>query len=238
MSTNSGFVAITEAQNNKVTSVNTAIGVLDAFISEFTSQDYTAGNVTLTAAQFQAAVLYRSTNLSVARTLTLPATVKHLFVVDNTAGTNTLSVIVGTTTIVLEAAATGLFYTDATANGLVQIGGASGSASYDVGFSFPGVPASSEVVFRFMAVRGVDFADDFAGAVGHILTNPAAIMSFDIAVDGTNIGNMDISTGGVFTFVTDGGALALLEGERFDVTGPAVAGTGSDITVTFEATET
>lgn len=236
MSTNSGFIVLTEAQNNKVTSVNTAIGVLDAFVSEFTSQDYNIADVTLTAAQFQAAVLFRSTNLTVARTLFLPATVKHLFVVDNTAGTNTLTLDVGTTTIVIEAAATGLFYTDATANGLVQIGGASGSVVLELGGFTGGVPAVSTILFRFLAASAVDFVADLVGSVGHNGTAPNAQTDFDIQKNGVSVGTMRFANAAnTATFLTNP-TFSLASGDRLDIISPANLNLLADLSHTLAAT--
>lgn len=236
MSANSGFVALTEAQNNKVTSVNTAVGVLDAFVSEFTNQDYTAGDVTLTAAQFQAAVLFRATNLSVARLLILPETVKHLFVVDNTAGTNTLTVDVGTTQIVLAAASTGLFYTDGATNGLIQIGGSSGSVVLELGGFTGGAPATTTILFRFLAASAVDFVANLVGSVGHAGTAPNNQTDFLVQKNGVTVGTMRFANASnTATFLTNP-TFSLASGDRLDIVSPANLNLLADLSHTLAAT--
>ncbi len=119
MSNNTGRVEVAAGQNQKEVTINDADGRIDAAITEFLTSDYTSGDVTLTDSQFQQAVRFVSSNLSVARALNLPE-VKKLFIVDNTAGTAALTVTQGTTTIVLPIGGVGIFYTDGTANGLVR----------------------------------------------------------------------------------------------------------------------
>jgi VCBS repeat-containing protein len=77
--------------------------------------------------------------------------------------------------------------------------------AYDFGFSFPGgPPTSSEVLGKVVIPRDLTLPADFAGAAGHIDTNPTAQFDIDVTDDGTSIGTISISTGGVFTFATDG----------------------------------
>jgi hypothetical protein len=84
------------------------------------------------------------------------------------------------------------------------------SLPYDFGFVKAATPTSSEVIGKVVVPRAVTLPPDFAGASGHVDTNPTA--TFDIAVtdDGSSIGTISISTGGVFTFTTSGGTAKLV----------------------------
>lgn len=95
------------------------------------------------------------------------------------------------------------------------------TAPYDIGFSYPGLPDDSLEVLKFVAVRAIDFADDFAGSQGHVGTNPTATATFDVKKNGSAIGSIQVSTSGTFTFATTGGAVALAIGDRLTIVAPS-----------------
>lgn len=113
------------------------------------------------------------------------------------------------------------------------------TAPYDIGFSYPGVPSASIEVLKFVAVRAIDFADDFADSKGHVGTNPTATAAFDVKKNGSTIGSISVSTSGVFTFSTTGGATALAVGDRITIQAPSPAdATMADIGVVLKGTRT
>ncbi|TIL64496.1 hypothetical protein [Mesorhizobium sp.] len=79
--------------------------------------DFTAGNVTLTSAQFRSAFVFVAANLSATRTLTLPA-VKRPFAVYNPDATYSVNVTKGATVIEVGPGQYGRFHTDGTTDGL------------------------------------------------------------------------------------------------------------------------
>lgn len=95
------------------------------------------------------------------------------------------------------------------------------TAPYDIGAFLPGLPEDGIECFKFTATRAIDFADDFAGSVGHCGVNPTSTAAFDLLKNGSSIGSISISTGGAFTFNTTGGAVALAIGDRLSVTSPS-----------------
>ncbi len=109
-------------QENKEDTNNDGNGQIDAALTEVLVSDYVAGNITLTALEYKRNIVFKTSNLSVARTLTLAA-VKRLAAIDNINGTAILTVTQGSTTIDVAAGGTALIYTDGTANGLVLSGG-------------------------------------------------------------------------------------------------------------------
>ncbi len=120
---NLNITHIVTAQAQKEVTANEAFDALDTALCGELSVDFTAGNITLTDAQFRSSIAFRAANLSVARDLTVPA-IKRLFVVNNVDGSNTLSVKRGSATVAIAAASLGVLCTDGTTNGLWQAAGA------------------------------------------------------------------------------------------------------------------
>lgn len=108
---------------------------------------------------------------------------------------------------------------------------------YDIGLFLPGQPDAGVECFKFVAVRDIDFADDFAGAVGHCGTNPTSTAAFDVLLNGSTIGSVSISSGGTFTFNTTGGAVSMSAGDRLSMTSPSPQdATLASIAMTFLGT--
>ncbi|WP_342237167.1 hypothetical protein [Inquilinus sp. OTU3971] len=117
MSSNLALSQVAAAQAQKEVTINDAFGQVDAALTEFLPLDLSAGDVTVTAAQAQRALMLRIGGNTVARTLTLPQ-IKREIAVQNQ-GTAQLSIKRGTTTIPLEAGTLAKVYLDGTANGLM-----------------------------------------------------------------------------------------------------------------------
>lgn len=121
MSNNLDLDQVSPSQSSKETTINTALGQLDAAISEGLTVDVSAGNATVTDTNFRRNVRFLIDGASVARDVTFPA-IKHLFIVTADAGNSAdVTVNVGTTDVVMEPGTTALFYTDGTTNGLLSI---------------------------------------------------------------------------------------------------------------------
>ncbi len=103
------------------------------------------------------------------------------------------------------------------------------------GFFFTTPPSASQVLFLHSVTDKCTLADNFAGSVGDVGTNPASSFVMDVLVNGVAVGTITISTGGVFTFDTTGGAVVLLPGDRLSVTAPATPGTAENVSVTLRA---
>lgn len=204
--------------------------------------DFTAGNVTLTAAQFRSAMTFIPSNLSTTRVLTLPAVKRALFFVHNTDASDSITVTKGSTTVSVPAGNLAALYTDGTTNGLAgavfAAAGAADPSPYDVPLSYAGgPPASSEVIGRVVACRDIAFAANFAGSNGYIGTNPTGSFVISVQDDGVTIGTITISTLGAFTFATTGGtAKTVAAGSRLEFVAPAADATAADIAATLEGT--
>jgi hypothetical protein len=75
---------------------------------------------------------------------------------------------------------------------------------YDFGFVKAETPTSSEVIGKVVIPRDMTLPTDFAGAAGHVDTNPTAQLDVDVTDDGGSIGTISIAADGTFTFTTAG----------------------------------
>lgn len=115
--------------------------------------------------------------------------------------------------------------------------GSAGASQADLGMFFPGAPGSAALMFKFVANRAMQFPANFAGAHGHIGTNPTALYTLTVANTGVTIGTIAISTGGVFTFATTAGAIiSIAVGDVITVAAPgSTDATAADIAASFLA---
>ncbi|NML88764.1 hypothetical protein HHL26_06745 [Sphingobium sp. TB-6] len=100
------------------------------------------------------------------------------------------------------------------------------SVQYRIGFFFTTAPTSSEVLALHIATEDFEIPANFGAPAsrGAVEVHPAATFALDVQKNGSSIGTITISTGGVFTFVTVGGtAKSVAEGDVIKVVGPASA---------------
>ena len=117
-----GITQIAATQNQKEVTANAALLRLDAALCATFDANVTAGNVTVTAAQMQQAILIRATNATVAgRLVTLPAVNRVIILHNPVANTQSVGFVRGTTTLTLTAGQTVIALVDGTANGLLSL---------------------------------------------------------------------------------------------------------------------
>ncbi len=117
MSNNLNITLVAANQNQKEVTINDGFGALDAALTELLSVDLSAGDVTLTAAQYRGALGFVATGNAVARTVALPQVKRGAIWIKN-GGTATLSIARGSTTLALAAGGYAFYATDGTVNGL------------------------------------------------------------------------------------------------------------------------
>jgi hypothetical protein len=110
---------VADGQIDQFAVYNQALRDLEAAANAQLSIDLSAGNHSLTSAEFTRNFVFVTTGNAVSRTLSAPATIRT-FVIRN-AGSATLIVSVGSTTINVATAKSRMFYTDGTANWLVVL---------------------------------------------------------------------------------------------------------------------
>lgn len=236
---------IAEAQNNKYITHNDAIDALEAASNAiFTNAAAGAGPINLTENQATRNHVFKVSGGSANFNLVFPATInsvnaKRVFSVYNADTTYSVTVKASSgtgSTVIVKPGETALVYQsfeDMTplARGIVT------GVPYDIGAFIPDEPEDGGEVAKFVATRAIAFPDDFAGSVGHCATNPTSTAAFTIALNGSTIGSMSISTGGVFTFATTGGAVSMAAGDRLSFIAPSPQdATLTDVAFTLKGT--
>jgi hypothetical protein len=241
-------------QNNKYATVNAAVARVEeatqnALVnSALSSETPTANTWTLTETEFLSYFRFVASGGGAAMTLETQGqnseavATDRFFCVENADATYDLTVQSDTPgdTVTLSPGEIGLFHQigqDVTLIAGPPVTPTPVVQPYDIGFYFPGTPTTAQVLAETFVGVDVDFDDDFAGSYCRIGTNPTATFVIDVAVNGVNIGDISISTGGVATFTTDSGALSMTAGQRITFTAPAsVDATAADITVLLDGT--
>jgi hypothetical protein len=238
-----------DGQWNTSNDADAALG--DATTDKY-SVDFSGGNVTLNSTQYRSAMVFKpSAALAAARTLILPA-VKRPFIFHNSDATYTVTLKKTdgaspetATTIAVTAGQVFIGYTDGTSTGLfgaavTGAGGGSTPVPYDLPLSFSGSPTAGQLIGKLVMARDVSLGADFSGSTGHIGTNPSATYAIDVQDNGSSIGTISISTGGVFTFTTSGGtAKTISSGHRLEFYAPANSpadSTAANIAATLKGT--
>lgn len=112
-----------------------------------------------------------------------------------------------------------------------------GGSTYRVGFFFVDTPAASEPLLLHVFTKAATFADDWAGAYAKTGTNPTATFALDVQKNGASVGSVSISTVGVATFSTTGGAVSFNPGDSMEIISPVTPdATVARVAITFEGT--
>lgn len=123
---------------------NDADAALGNALADIMTVDFSAGAVTLTAAEFRSAMTFIPSGLTATRALTIPAVKRALFIVHNTDATYSITATKGSTTISVGPGQIGFLNTDGTTNSLggtvIEAGGLTPSS---VGKHTISIPASA-----------------------------------------------------------------------------------------------
>jgi hypothetical protein len=241
---NSTILAIPQvgaAQNNKYITINNAVAALEG-ATQARYNNTTAGTgITISEADAVAYVYYRVSGASANFDLTFPATVdgnttQRFIAVFNADATYDCTITSGGVDEVIIGPGEGalvFIYGNSVVAISIQAAVIT-SYPYDFGGYVPGLPGVGEEVFKFVAVRAITLADDFAGSYGHAGVNPTSTATFTVAKNGSTVGSIVISTGGTFTFSTTGAGVSLAAGDRLSVTSPSPQdATLSNVAFTF-----
>ncbi len=206
MSNNLNIVQMTTSQAQKETTHNDANAQLDAAITETYDADVSAGNVTLSSAQFRGAVRFLVEGAATSgRELILPA-VKHMFLVTADVGnTDPITVVKGTTTFDLDPDDTAIFYTDGTADGLVQVAGG-GGGGFNVATTFIGQPGPADTLCLYVFTESVEFPAGLTDSQAVCVVDPAGAVTLAIKKNGAGVGTVNFAMGATtatFTMASD-----------------------------------
>lgn len=143
MSNNLDLDQVGANQNQKEVTINDQSAQLDAAVTERFEVDVTAGNETITADDYRDAVYYDVIGATTAgREVTLQA-IKRLIVISSSEdATESIDIILGTTTETIPATEKRLIYTDGTANGLFVVSGGTGGGGATTFLALTDTPGS------------------------------------------------------------------------------------------------
>lgn len=146
-------------QNNKTVTMNNMTEALSQAITASLSIDLSAGNHSITQAEFTRYAYFITTGNAVSRNLTIYG-VQRIFLVENQ-GSATLNIIRGSTTLTLAAGAKGIYKTDGGANDLVAVVTSVPSGVNDIPqeLTFSGVISPAQLVANTNDWAPTGFAD-------------------------------------------------------------------------------
>lgn len=116
---NLNLTAVAANQNQKEVTINDADAAIESALTETLSIDLSAGNHTLSSAEYTRNFGFVTTGNAVSRDLTTPAVERTVWIKNS--GSATLNIKRGTTTLTLAASGYAFFYTDGTANGIEKV---------------------------------------------------------------------------------------------------------------------
>ncbi len=202
---------VAAAQNQKEVTINDATDALDLAMTASLPVSSTAGG-TISIRTFQA-----QRNLRFALSGTPAATfdlqlpnVQRLVVVSN--GTGQLATVKNATgaTAALAPGSESVFYSSGSGVTAAGLSTAADAQVYDFGMLAFGTPTANAVLGKVIMPRAVTLPADLAGARGHVDVNPTAAFELAVTRNANEVGTITISTAGVFTFATVGGAAVAL----------------------------
>jgi hypothetical protein len=249
------IVEVAENQTDRYLTINAAIGALEAAshgIEIDTSTGTTAidySNATGTPATYLGSFFFDLTGTkSGAFDMTLPdvtptgaVAINRFFMVRNGTGqTVTIQSETAGTSVTLATGESGIFYQKA--NVILRLNipeepPAPDPMPYDAAFYVADTPITNQIIGEVMFARSCTIPDDFSGSVGYTGTNPTATFEIDIQRNGTSVGHVSFSTGGIATFVTDATTVTMSAGDRLTLVAPTTVDAAvAEIAITIAAT--
>lgn len=224
---NLGITEIAENQASPEVPINNALGRHDAALTETFAADLSAGNVSVTSTQYREAIFIRAYGVATSgRTLTLPAVERALFLVEcDSANTNTISLIVGSTTLTLSPGRLYLVRTDGTTNGVVARDIAGVSEPSDHSVFVPGTMSNAQVLYRRKVLRAFTLPANLAGSFVTAITAATGSTVLTVKKNGTGVATATFAASGTTaTLATSGGtAQTFAVGDVFTIEAPATA---------------
>jgi hypothetical protein len=238
MSSNLNLTTVLQNQDNKEATINTNTGNIDAAITETTDISVTSGNATVTSTQQRTAQRLNITGATTAgRTVTLAATKKLLYITSDSANTQSISLVRGSTTYTLAAGAAAMVYVDGTTNGLFAAGlgttnVAVASALNDLRLTRlrltanQSIPNNAWTAITWPATADQDDVTAFSSGAATRLTVPTGYTRVRFTL---NIGWENVSTGSRYVQVAKNGATEIY---ALDIRG-AVNEAGATVTTVW-----
>lgn len=234
---------VAENQNNKYVTINTQVNLLEASTNDIlTNAAVGAGPWTLTDAQCTQFMVYKASGASAPFNVVFDGVIgvggvnaKRVFVFHNADPTHAATVkssAAGTTVVVPPGGRAHIYQNF---HDMIVLARGADTVPYDIGVFLAGLPANGATVWMFKAVRAFTLAGNFAGSQYNNGSNPTATAVFNVNRNGVGIGTISVSTAGVATFATTGGAaMSIAVGDVLALIAPSPQdATLSNVAITF-----
>jgi hypothetical protein len=240
------ITAVASGQNNKETTINDADIALERATNDILEVNMSAGNVTLTVAQFTRHMVFRATAMPGNRQLTVPnnvgagvSTAKRVFaVIHDTDGDYDLTITTGAgggTNVVLKKGMRALISSDGTHLRLVTVAG--GDSGISIAAYIPGTVPSSTTMLRYTAATDFTLPAGLVGSFGSLVIGPdGGSVSFDLRLNNVSFGSMDFADGNdqaTFSLASD---RVVAPGDVISVNSPTDIYDAADLSFTFLGT--
>lgn len=234
-SPNLAIAHVAAAQNQKEVTVNDAIDKLDLAGNDTVDIDCTAGNTTVTAADYRENFLLRITGTPAADfTLTLPDGKRVAAIHNTTAKAATVRTATLGATVALRAGKLSIVASRGTS--LVALAASAVGGLYDIGLFIPGQPAASAMVFQFVVPRAIGFPVNLAGSFAKAGTAATTSAAFTLRKNGSNVGAIDFAAGSTAATFTLAGGAVFAAGDVLEMLAPSPQdGTLADVSITLLA---
>ncbi|HVL73101.1 MAG TPA: hypothetical protein VM434_14630 [Beijerinckiaceae bacterium] len=210
---------VAASQNQKEVTINDAIDRLDLAANDTVDVDCSAGNTSITAADYRQNFLIRLTgNPGADFTVTVPDGKRIVAVHNTTSRAATLRTQTLGSTVALRLGELSIVGSRGT--NLVALAASAGAGLYDLGLFIPGQPPPGALVFQFVFPRAVSFAAAFAGSAGRAGVAATAPAALTIRKNGANIGTIEFATGAPAATFT-GAATSFSVGDTIELLAPA-----------------
>lgn len=237
-SPNLGIIPVADNQSSKEVTINNADLAIEQATQRTLAVDMSAGNVSLSNTSYTRNYLFKVSGQTASRNLTVPLELTLGNACQRVFGVVNLStlwpvVVKGATgaTVTIGPLGGALLYSDGVDINALFTFDASGTP-VDLGGFWRDVLTNACIVMTYKFARSVSIAVDAAGSQASCGTNPTATATLDIKKNGSNIGTLEFSTGGVPTWTLGGGA-TFVAGDELSIVGQVSAdATLADVSVT------
>jgi hypothetical protein len=218
---------VAENQASPEVTINDGTFSLDQALTEHFTVNLASGNVSITALQYKRNIFFNCTGVATGGrtvTITSPATKRGLVIFEcAAANTNSISLILDSTTLTLQPGRTYAVRTDGTAGGVVarDIGGT--NEPHDLSIFVPGTMINSQLLYRKKAQRAFTLPINLGGSFVTAVGAATGSTTVTFKKNGASIGTAIWSGAGTTAALTFAAAVSFAAGDVFTVEGPATA---------------
>lgn len=237
-SPNLNITEVAANQNQKEVTINNAIAALDNAGNSSLDKSMTAGNVTLSSAEFRGYVRFNATGTpGTPRVLNVPASIKRLFgVTNNSDAAVTVQVTGGAgETVNVSAGGAALLYSDGADIISLGGGGAGVGSPIDFGFYIGGGATDEDRTWTFVVVRAFELPAGLTDSQGYAAVPQTSGSDVDITIEknGSGVGTITFPDSTATATFTMASATTFAAGDRLTLHTPVSLDSLAGISITL-----